>query len=258
MILSLLLPFLALLCLSDAFFPTTAIEEWFGHSGISHELITQATYVNLVAKHFPTFHHPTIAEWNFTSPLQDGGHTNSMVEASRTLVKANTEVDLDPCNSARHSDGENLHGARGILLKAKTRVIKEVKAGNSSGALMILGDALHPLQDFYSHSNYVELGNTEPFPNLHTINASLNLAGPDEASCVACTNVPRVWSCQEADCSNNTLGFAKLTTGYNYFEDSPSDDKSYEDGKCHTTTRKIPAGKCHHGKTTLLSILLAH
>jgi hypothetical protein len=246
------LPLFLLFCQSEGFFPTTALERQFGHSGISHQLITEATYVALVAKHFPKLHPDGIDDWDLEKPLPDGGHTNSMIEASRTLATANTEVDKDPCNSARHCDGENFHGAREILLKAKRKVIQEVKAGNTTGALTILGDALHPLQDFYAHSNYVELGNDKPFHNLHIANAPLNLAGPDEPTCVACKSAPTIWSCQDTDCLNNTSGFTKLTSGYNYFEDSPSDDVTYTDGGCHTTTRKISTKKCHHGKILLV------
>ncbi|KAM9314807.1 von Willebrand factor A domain-containing protein 7-like [Pholidichthys leucotaenia] len=101
-----------------------------------------------------------------------------------------------------------------------------VKQGNNAAARKTLGLILHTLQDFYSHSDWVELGNNSPYDALIKADQQLgNLAGPDTPTCK---------SCDGDNCDDNilpdVLTKGMLTSGY---LDVFSSDK--------------PAGKCSHG-----------
>ncbi|CAK6969156.1 von Willebrand factor A domain-containing protein 7-like [Scomber scombrus] len=50
--------------------------------------------------------------------------------------------------------------------KSVSYVKVSVKKENFVAARWTLGHILHPLQDFYSHSNWVEMGNTAPYSTL--------------------------------------------------------------------------------------------
>uniref|UniRef100_A0A8C6UA92 von Willebrand factor A domain containing 10, tandem duplicate 2 n=1 Tax=Neogobius melanostomus TaxID=47308 RepID=A0A8C6UA92_9GOBI len=125
-----------------------------------------------------------------------------------------------------HFDDETFKGGREVLTTDVAAVKASVKLENYMAGRIILGRACHSLQDFYSHSNWVELGKTSPYSALITPDQNMtNLAGPDVATCRNCTN---------GDCANNLLPDllqqGLLTSGYfNIF------------------SSKKPAGKCSHG-----------
>ncbi|XP_039860583.1 von Willebrand factor A domain-containing protein 7-like isoform X4 [Simochromis diagramma] len=99
---------------------------------------------------------------------------------------------------------------------------------NFQAARTTLGRVLHTLQDFYSHSNWVELGYTKPYSNL--INPGLPLDN------LADVNTPTCSNCDSASgtCPNqllpNILKDKKLTSGYMGVFSSVK-----------------PKGKCSHG-----------
>ncbi|KAL7887780.1 hypothetical protein AOLI_G00055010 [Acnodon oligacanthus] len=72
-----------------------------------------------------------------------------------------------------------------------------------------LGETLHTLQDFYSHSNWIELGNRSPYSTL--IKPSLPLDNLTDVKTPTCS------SCDD-DCTGNILKTIitqkKLTSGY--------------------------------------------
>jgi heterokaryon incompatibility protein Het-C len=57
-----------------------------------------------------------------------------------------------------HFDDERIEESNNLLIQRRQKIIEFLRAGNFVGARKMLGSALHALQDFYSHSNYVELG----------------------------------------------------------------------------------------------------
>lgn len=92
------------------------------------------------------------------------------------------------------------------------------------------------MQDFYSHTNWIELGNTEPNAQLGRPGPIVNVAGPGQRTCNACgPNNPLDESRTCQDCRNNTVGFTSLTSGFYFGSDVPGDDDL------------IPLFKCHHG-----------
>ncbi|CAL1601722.1 unnamed protein product [Knipowitschia caucasica] len=125
-----------------------------------------------------------------------------------------------------HFDDELFKGGREVLTKDVAAVKSSVKEENFIAGRFALGRACHTLQDFYSHSNWVELGKTSPYSALIIPEQNLeNLAGTSVRTCQNCTN---------GDCTNNilpdVLQQGLLTSGYfNIF----SSEK--------------PAGKCSHG-----------
>ncbi|XP_067282501.1 von Willebrand factor A domain-containing protein 7-like [Pseudorasbora parva] len=93
---------------------------------------------------------------------------------------------------------------------------------NFNDARKTLGITLHTLQDFYSHSNWIELSNTEPCTALINQDENIpNPAGKNESTCE-----------DKADGKSDIiraeiLQQKKLTSGY--------------------TRKSRPEGKCSHG-----------
>ncbi|XP_068106479.1 von Willebrand factor A domain-containing protein 7 isoform X2 [Hyperolius riggenbachi] len=146
----------------------------------------------------------------------------------RQIVSANANMDFlngarnDPI---RHFDSERVRQGNGLLLRAREELLRNVKAKEYEGAREILGQILHALQDFYSHTNWVELGHTDIHPDLATPGRDLSsLAGVSDHTCTDCTDV---------SCQNNIASAIQkrhlLTSGY------------------YGETPEKPEGKCSHG-----------
>ncbi|KAM7009756.1 von Willebrand factor A domain-containing protein 7-like [Tautogolabrus adspersus] len=142
---------------------------------------------------------------------------------------SNAKVDVIFAKSdAHHFDDESFERGRDIITLGVSAVKKSVALENYVTARRTLGCVFHTLQDFYSHSNWVELGNTAPESRLIKPDERFdNLAGRDTPTCRNCTG---------GNCTDNLLPELMqqelLTSGYfNLF----SSDK--------------PAGKCSHGGT---------
>jgi hypothetical protein len=146
--------------------------------------------------------------------------TASMLRAMDEIIAANTSIDLDQFSSAKHFDGENFSGGKSLIVGHLNMAITLLNNSNPSGARISVGAALHTIQDFYAHSNWVELGNTVPNANLWNNRSIGTVAGPREATC------------DIVDAGK--LITTKLTSGYYGGEDrSPQ-----------------IAGKCRHGGPT--------
>ncbi|XP_072533312.1 von Willebrand factor A domain-containing protein 7-like [Salminus brasiliensis] len=112
------------------------------------------------------------------------------------------------------------------LITTGVRIAKNsIKQQSYEAAREKLGEVLHALQDFYSHSNWIEMGNRRPYSNLIKPSSPLdNIADPSTPTCR---------SCKGNDCSGNLLEEImtqkKLTSGY------------------FSLTFTKPKGKCSHG-----------
>nr|XP_046266993.1 von Willebrand factor A domain-containing protein 7-like [Scatophagus argus] len=131
-------------------------------------------------------------------------------------------------NSHFHFDNEKFSEGRKIITEGLSAVKASNKRENFEAAREILGEILHPLQDFYSHSNWVEMDNKLPNSNLITSDTSIgNIAAETRATCR---------NCDGDDCTNNILEDILrekiLTSGYfgliPFFSSKPN-------------------GKCSHG-----------
>ncbi|XP_041658168.1 von Willebrand factor A domain-containing protein 7-like [Cheilinus undulatus] len=155
--------------------------------------------------------------------------TKSFRRAITFITLMNVRVDLrHALNASFHFDEEMFDQGRGII----TAGLDAVKASNEQeryeAARQKLGEILHPIQDFYSHSDWLELGFKVPNSNLLRSDTSIgNIA---EESRPTCRN------CDGDDCKNNILEDIiqekVLTSGY--FGVVPG-----------SSTK--PPGKCSHG-----------
>ncbi|KAM8769434.1 von Willebrand factor A domain-containing protein 7 [Acanthopagrus schlegelii] len=148
------------------------------------------------------------------------------------VVKSNAAMDF--LNSTKsdpvyHFDAERMDGAIGMLRQFWAQTLLSVRAEEYQTARHSLGQLFHSLQDFYSHSNWVEMG--QRFIYLH-------LLQPDEPAVpVATEDTPTCMECFSVTCRGNLLprllnpqhNSRLLTTGY------------------FGTFPPKPYGKCSHG-----------
>ncbi|KAK3364687.1 hypothetical protein B0T25DRAFT_628270 [Lasiosphaeria hispida] len=241
---SILLGLLALVSTSNAFFPSDFREYVAGRGGTSHQGMTREVINNILIGPDTYF------------PGEATRLTTYMIAAREEITDANMQVDDDEAHdSAAHFDGENFPGGQARLSGS----VAKIKAALSSSPLDVklarseLGSALHTLQDFYSHSNWIELGNRLPHPDLGT-ETSLVFAPERADTCKDCpgdfdlgcaatcavrSSNPFITGiclalCTCPDCSSN-LDTSLLTSGYYGGEG-----------------RDVPAGvaKCNHGGLT--------
>nr|XP_057944291.1 von Willebrand factor A domain-containing protein 7-like [Doryrhamphus excisus]XP_057944292.1 von Willebrand factor A domain-containing protein 7-like [Doryrhamphus excisus]XP_057944293.1 von Willebrand factor A domain-containing protein 7-like [Doryrhamphus excisus] len=145
-----------------------------------------------------------------------------------SIIFRNVRVDIRQAfNASFHFDDESFNGGRNIILTGLAIVKFNIQQEDFEVATENLGTILHPLQDFYSHSNWVENNNRFPNSNLIRSDTSIgNIAAQSQATCR---------SCDGDDCSNNILEDIMegniLTSGY--FAVLPGSTK--------------PSGKCSHG-----------
>ena len=174
----------------------------------SHESITEQAITEFCAEH------------QFSGPDKD---------ALYTIVVANGYTDLDEMfNSAAHFDCEEFSGGQSRLQRKLQEITRLMQVGNPVSlyqARRALGQALHSIQDFYSHSNWVE-NNANIFPGLGTLDGAPPggvASGPTCSPCATYTG-----------CSNNLTAY-NWTSGYFKVPILGGCDK--------------PSGKCSHGGT---------
>ncbi|XP_073405064.1 von Willebrand factor A domain-containing protein 7 isoform X1 [Dendrobates tinctorius] len=148
--------------------------------------------------------------------------------AMKQIVSANANMDF--LNGTRndpimHFDSERVRQGNSLLLRAREDLLRNMRAKEYEGAREILGQILHSLQDFYSHTNWVELGNTDVHPTLAM--SGKDIASIAEVSDHTCTD------CNDVSCQNNIVAAIQkrhlLTSGY------------------YGVSPVKPRGKCSHG-----------
>ncbi|KAM9348879.1 von Willebrand factor A domain-containing protein 7-like [Symphorus nematophorus] len=160
---------------------------------------------------------------------QSSKSSKSFRQTIKLLKQRNRQVDKDHFNEARyHFDDERFSDGRKIITDGLLAVKASNKRENFVVARETLGRILHTLQDFYSHSNWVEMENKLPNSNLIRSDTSIgNIAAENRATCR---------NCDGNDCTNNILEDILqekiLTSGYF--------------GLLPFISTK-PAGKCSHG-----------
>src|SRR6266850_567969 len=90
--------------------------------------------------------------------------TKSMKKAIETIADANADVDGDQTTAAKHFDGESFPEGQVRLTGLFNDITSSLSSSNAQGARKALGQALHTIQDFYSHSNWVENNGSAPNP----------------------------------------------------------------------------------------------
>jgi von Willebrand factor A domain-containing protein 7 len=211
------------------FFPTKWKEVAFGFGGMSHVEMTEKAFEDRAAAYFPLI-----------SPI-----TRKMIKARDEVADANADVDDNQVDAHWHCDGESFEAARDRITLLKTQAIDALQGLNNAAlARHRIGEALHTIQDFYAHSNWVELGNSAPNSDLIRGNP-MTFASFSTPTCRECavqdgpvdplTGIPSAF-CSNWICDHNTDGFNMLTSGYYFGENVPPAGTS------------IPPFKCHHGK----------
>ncbi|ROL50875.1 von Willebrand factor A domain-containing protein 7 [Anabarilius grahami] len=136
----------------------------------------------------------------------------------------NVKTDVDHLLEAKyHFHGEKFKDGKLLIIKGVEDITNDVKKEKFADARKKLGTILHTLQDFYSHSNWLELGNTEPCTAL--INLEENIPNPAEKNQETC-------ECPTKNCEGNILK-------------NIIDDKILTSG--YFGIKKKPKGKCSHG-----------
>ncbi|TKS82850.1 von Willebrand factor A domain-containing protein 7 [Collichthys lucidus] len=145
------------------------------------------------------------------------------------ITLRNIRVDIrHALNVSFHFDEEMFIEGRRIITEGILAVKASNKEENFEAARQKLAEIFHPLQDFYSHSNWVELGSKLPNSNLIRSDTSIgNIADESRATCR---------NCNGDNCTNNILEDIIeqkiLTSGYF--------------GVVPLFSTK-PKGKCSHG-----------
>ncbi|XP_017272317.1 von Willebrand factor A domain-containing protein 7 isoform X2 [Kryptolebias marmoratus] len=160
--------------------------------------------------------------------------------ALQEIYVQNGLVDRDFVNSPpHHFDSEAFLEGRSLIMEGMSAIKANIREENFKAARETLGRVLHTLQDFYSHSNWVELGNTEPYINLIQPDLPLeNLADVNTATCSDCSS---------GTCPNpilpDILKEKKLTSGYmGIFTSAKPSGKCSHGGAADLTSNTVPRG----------------
>jgi uncharacterized repeat protein (TIGR01451 family) len=156
--------------------------------------------------------------------------TKSMKKAIETIADENAKVDGDQKTAAKHFDGESFPEGQARLTGLFTNITTSLSISNAQGAREALGQALHTLQDFYSHSNWIESGNLFPNPAVGTPGVFINRLADNVPTCDGCVTC--------LGCLNNIIT-TELTSGYYSGEDRA----------------KPNSNKCSHGGPLDFSVL---
>jgi hypothetical protein len=183
----------------------------------------------------PSIHEDIVAaELASMSKTVNGRTLRFTAKAIQQIREADSDTDsgavtnsgpfADPLN---HFDNELFAGASGRLVAIKEEIIgliTDPKSCSGDQARKRLGRALHGVQDFYSHSNWVELGFTDEDERLgrSTFGATAGRTCPTDPGVL----------------DPALSGLRDLTSGY-YF------------GRCGKDDSRLPAGKCYHGVSSI-------
>jgi hypothetical protein len=134
---------------------------------------------------------PTATEV-FEAFYEQSPDTDSFLDALDQLKDACASIDHNKdtkSNPKWHFDAERFEEGKANLLAGMKRILLYIQASEFDTARETLGQIFHPLQDFYSHSNYVELGQRQIMPELisEAEPLPLRIAGPEEQTCQDCS-----------------------------------------------------------------------
>lgn len=161
--------------------------------------------------------------------------TNSMKKAMEEMATANAKTDdfegfsgSERHQAEAHFDGEEFGASQERIKVFMGTAITALGENDVKRARSLVGRALHTLQDFYAHSNWIELGNSNPNKKLTSPNQFENQPLKSTMTCTDCTRT----TCLNCD---NTLTTTELTSGY------------YGGDKINNRKLDKPSHKCSHG-----------
>ncbi len=165
--------------------------------------------------------------------------------AMATIKENNADMDVAEVGIAEtHFDNEQIPQGHNRLLEKKGIVVSHIRGGLYQEARREIGRALHTLQDFYSHSNWVEMGNTQPWSVLGMSGATLTK--------IASSTVPTCNSCDRGATVNPAVlifisSLIAFDYEYNCTDNILSDIQNNEVVTTGYTGSSKPEGKCSHG-----------
>lgn len=139
-------------------------------------------------------------------------YTSAIKAARKSLAYWNAWVDYHEDKDAfSHCDGERLQECSDRVQKRISEGVDALKADNADDARSLIGKSFHTLQDFYSHSNWVELGHGEPNPNMG-VGVISGIAAPESNTCI---DAPALHFCfaENIITSNLTSGYFGGSSG---------------------------------------------
>ncbi|CAF3877300.1 unnamed protein product, partial [Rotaria sp. Silwood1] len=153
----------------------------------------------------------------------------------KTIASANTKTDLkEMFKEESHFDSETfVQGSKLIMKRYQTILDAIIKVDNYDQGRKTFGEMLHTIQDFYSHTNFIELEYTSPSDVLGKRIFQENEYAPiNMRTCISCTGQ----QCQiNTNLDENIQKNKLLTSGYFI----PIGFNLFKKSK--------PKGKCSHG-----------
>ena len=154
-------------------------------------------------------------------------------------ANSNTDFEDEKYLAAAHFDSEQFESGQDRLIHLRQSVISSTMIGDVTKAREDTGRFLHALQDFYSHTNWIENGNRSPNPVLGQPNQRIeHTVSSTRQTCTDCK--PKGWIVKYYECNDNIDESLRveglLTSGY-------AEDQHDSDG----TVIVKPNGKCSHG-----------
>ncbi|EDL26693.1 DNA segment, Chr 17, human D6S56E 3, isoform CRA_b [Mus musculus] len=213
---------------------------------VTHQDLTEEAALNVTLVLFLEQPHPgrprlhvedyrgrtLLADDIFAAYFGPGFSSRRFRAALGEVSRANAAQDFLPAfksNPDLHFDAERLVQGRTRLVGALRETLVAARALEYTLARQRLGAALHALQDFYSHSNWVELGERQPHPHLLWPRQELWSLAQGMAMMQFGVGDPTCSDCEGLSCPGNMLDSTLLTSGY--FGMHPPK----------------PPGKCSHG-----------
>ncbi|KAK8405077.1 hypothetical protein O3P69_001568 [Scylla paramamosain] len=212
-----------------------------------HEWITQEGIRRNIREFFlafpppsnPSLHLPEDATLSQLFHLYYGSTASPtrFIKAVNSIAMSNINTDssyklrYDP---ELHSDAERLNNTHQELSERFPQILSSILIQESyAGARSLLGTSLHSIQDFYSHSTWIEQGNKAILSGLGLPGYDLGtVAGPSEDVCTPCPS-------PQGTCTGNVKVGAGLTSGYyTYYTEMGKDD---------LIPKPTTGGKCSHG-----------
>ncbi|CAF1125942.1 unnamed protein product [Adineta steineri] len=215
----------------------------------THESITRCAFATITSEYIQTQFQinitiPTITNGTCPSSFfiqlksifpqiqkQGGNSYSTWINTIDYIIGFNALVDVvEQTDESRHFDSESFIAASQIILARYKTAIDSLNSSDYDNSNEYFGKVTHTLQDFYSHSNWIELNNREPQQDLGINNmTSAQFAAPTVRTCTNCSTGTN------AICPSNNCTLAGLTSGY---------FKLLTD-----IIHKKPVGKCSHGGT---------
>ncbi|RNA34007.1 von Willebrand factor A domain-containing 7-like [Brachionus plicatilis] len=129
------------------------------------------------------------AIFDFIIETLESMDSSKTADTIKEILDSNEETDLNKDtinNPLFHFDAELLKKTNDRLIKQKDEIISSLKLDEYEEARQNIGQYFHTLQDFYSHSNWVEMNNVDINYDIGVRRLGGKIAQIEEATCVNC------------------------------------------------------------------------